>query len=482
MPDAGSELRISCKATINGEERFVSGFTAEMEVDAFWPKVTMETHVSKEAYTQSVKLGSFDAAKEMGEVQSSIFQQREEEDFEINIGVQGGEGGSLNFKGYTIGSDFTLSVSSVRRSDSAIAGYARLSALNFDATKASYAAQADIPDPNLMVPLAQYIKACADVLHRKGYPEPLDEKTLDGKSRKLQKQINEQVMPEFEKLMAASIDTMGWNEVLENVKEGKFGDPYVLGHRIMAILAGNATGSFEATIGQLNEEFQCCYIPKWDRIGCLKNRQELLADPEELDVVIVAITMHTTNGNTLFPVKYAAVTPAQKLTYAAQMPCTAYVAVPEENVQPGASMIRTNGPQWLDSTACVRACDRAGRSRKTEGAKASEAGAVPKEAEEKAKEATDITYEVLKEWGKSLYVYNALAGSYADIVTILVLDAEVGKCYTVKSGEKELFTGVLWRVVHSVSTGGGSSPAALSTLTFKIVQMTGFRLPGLEEN
>lgn len=475
-----SAARIKCSAKINNEERFISGFEAYMAVNEFWPRITLESHVTKEAYTTAVKLGSFDAAEEMGKIQNIIFTQREQDDFSLSISVEGGseQGNNFSFSGLLIGSDYSLSSTTVNRSDSAISKAAWLSALNFDcSTPVSFGVEDRAPLPS--GPLPTYIFKCAEHIHKKGYNPPEPPETLEDTCRKLQKEVNQFCLPFFEQLMKNSVQTMGWEGLLDKIASGELGDSTLLTRRINDILAGGAAGGFETAITQFNEEFQCVYVPEWDGVGKLVNRLSLIEDAEDLSVVIISARFHTTNGQTLFPIKYTAVIPPANNTYGYEGRRTNFYAFPKDNVHPGASMIKVPGPAWLSPKGVQMSISQDGTNRPTEGKDVKDAAKVIKQANTKASQSQEAAADVLETYAKAIYVFQSLAGSYVELYTTLQLKLTVGKCYNVKSGDAKLFKGVLWKIRHSVSTGGGQSPSAISVLEFHIVQMTGFQLPGI---
>lgn len=481
MADASRALKVRCQCKIGGEDRYVSGFVAEMEVNRFWPKITVETHQKKDAHTRAIKLGSFDVAKEMGTLQKKVFDQRSSEDFNFNASVQGdSDGGTLTFKGYVIGSEFTITANSVVRADSAIADYAKISALNFDSARTvTYAQEDEGPRLEGKESIATFISKCAEDLLKDDGDGGDEDKSLDTTFRELQKEVNKEVFPKFKELLQASEKTFGWEDAVELISEGKCGDDSPLRARIYGILGGSANGSFESTLMQLAEEFQCIYVPEWDKVGKLLNRRDILKNPEKLSMTIVSLNLKTTNGETLFPVKFIAISPPQQVEYCMEA-ISDFMAVPKENVKPGASMLRSDGPLWISPAEVMdeiaKEGDEAPRRAKPQKVKKAKKRA-KKRKKKKAKEKASL-HKILEKYGEALYVYQALSGSFAEIVTTLRLDVEIGKCYRVSSEKgKELFTGVLWGVRHVASTGNGNQPQASTTLNFHIVQMTGFELP-----
>lgn len=480
---ANRALEIQCHAQVGGESRYVSGFHAVISVNNFWPKVTIETHDKKAAYSSAKRLSTGEAAKEIGSQQKKIFQSRNSGDLKAQISVSGGDGGSLSFKGFTIGSEYSLSAYQVSRTDTAIVEYAKISALNYgNGRMVEYKDEMTEPALEKGDSVATFILKCTQQLEKEADEAVSGGKSMDAQFRDKQKSVNKQLSKEFQKLLGASEKTMGWDKAIKAIASGECGDDSAIRTRVMGILTAGA-GGFETTIMQLAEEFQCVYVPDWNTIGQLVNRKQLIKQKKSLSVTIISMHLSTSNGGTLFPIKYVAVSPPMRVPYMVN-PETFYVVVPEENVKPGAAMLRTEGPLWIDTSGIMDDVDKEGKNRledRKKKQKASQGKSNVKKRKIKLEKADNTAKEVLMDYGKSIYVFQALAGSYAEIVTTLNLNVKVGKCYTVKNkgSGQEVLTGVLWEVRHNASTGGGQSPQASTTLVFHIIQMPGFTLPGI---
>ena len=480
---ADKALTIKCKATINGEQRYVTGLIASISVDGFWPTVTLITHPKKDAETKAMEMGTSDVAKEMGKIQKKIFQSRSSPDCTVNVSVEGdSSAGSFSFKGLLIGGSYGFSAYNVEKTDSAVPDYALISALSYSVYKQHIVHGDDGTKPEFSGDIANFIKECGEELEKSWQDNKNNEGRVSYKVAKTQHQVNQKAKKFFNQLMQASSgnDKIGWENAKEVLQQAEMGGDVELRRRVMDILL-NSDGPFETTISQLAEEFQCIYVPTWEKIGYFKNRRNLLKNKKSLSVDVIQLQLEATNGRGLFPIKYAAVCPMLPEEWKLDEGPADFIAAPEENVKEGGSMLRTQGPLWVTASATQLAIDSQGKEapRRKKSLKVNKAKQVPKKATKKLKNAYEKLLDVFKEWGEAEYVYQSLAGSRATIVTTLNFKPEVGNFYSVKSKSGgEILSGLLAGITHFITTGNGKGPNCYTELHFSHIQLSGFTLPG----
>lgn len=479
-------VTIRCNAKVNGEDRYVSGFVAQIGVGNFWPTLNLETHPKEDAENKAVKLSSSDVTKEMGKVQKTMFEDRTSPDCTLNVSVDGEDAGSFDFRGLLIGGTYHFQAGSIAKEDAAIPDYAAVSAINYSLYKwngPAYNTPVGKPQLKDEGTIPKFIKACMDMLY-KSWPKccKAKKKSIEHKVAERQHELNGKLKHYAEELLEKSEDTFGWKEAVELLKNpGKGVSDRELRQRVVDILTG-ASGPFETVIMQIAEEFQLVYIPEWTKIGVFKNKGDLIKEKEPLEVDIVNIAIQTSNGNSFFPIRYVAVCPPAKAVYNGSDKQVNFVAAPEEGVKSGGSMLRSPGPQWISGPIAGQAVAKGGDSapRRKPKCKVASGKKVPKSVQEPEKNYLDTVYDTLKKWAENEYVYQALSGSTVRLTIPVNFNVELGKCYEVKSksGGGKLFTGLLEHISHSVGTGNGRSPQAYTTLSFGIVQLPGFELPG----
>lgn len=479
-------VSIRCQATINDEERYVSGFTAQIGIGNFWPVLYVETHPKKDAENLALQLSSSDASQEMGKVQSAMFEERTFPDCILHASVEGGDGGSFDFRGLLIGGTFSFHAGSVSQEDAAIPDYAAVSAANYSLYKWNGpAANQHVGEPSITKEgtLSKFIKACMDTLY-KSWPQccMYKKSTIEYKVAERQHQLNGQVKRFAEQLLQESEETIGWKEAIELMKNPSKGvSDRELRQRVIDVLTASS-GPFETVIMQLAEEFQCIYVPEWTKIGKFKNKGDLLKEKESLSVDVISTMIQTSNGDSFFPIRYVAVCPPAKAAMNCREDLVNFVAAPEDGVKMGGSMLRSPGPQWISGPIAPQKVEKSGNEapRRKPRCKVSSAKKVPQEAQANEKDYIKNVYDVLKKWAENEYVYQALSGSTVRLTVPLNFKVELGKCYQVKNKKSGqlLLTGLLEHVSHSVSTGDGKNPQAYTVLQFGVVQLPGFELPG----
>lgn len=480
---ADKALTIKCKATINGEQRYVTGIQASISIDGFWPTVTLITHPKKDAQTKAMEMGTSDVSKEMGKIQKKIFQSRSSPDCTVNVSVEGdSSAGSFSFKGLLIGGSYSFSAYNVEKTDSAVPDYALISALSYSIYKQHVTHGAKDTQPEFGGDIAEFIKKCGEELEKSWQENENNKTRISYKVAKAQHQVNQKSKKYFNQLMQESSgsDKIGWEKAKEVLQNPELGGDIELRKRVMDILL-NADGPFETTISQLAEEFQCIYVPKWDKIGYFKNRRNLLKNKKSLSVDIIQLQLEARNGRGLFPIKYAAVCPPLPQAYRLKKGANDFIPAPEENVKEGGSMLRTQGPLWITEYSAKQAINAQGNKapRRKKGIKISKAKQVPKKVTKQSESSYEKLLDVFKEWAEAEYVYQSLAGSRASIITTLNFKPEVGNFYSVKSKKGgEILSGLLAGITHFITTGNGKGPNCYTELQFSHIQLSGFTLPG----
>lgn len=486
---ADKAIKLKCEATIGGESRYITAFTADIGIDDYWPSVTLESHKKKNAESSAIKASAKDVPKYIGKIQNKIFKARSSPDVQIKIKITGdtsGGGGTFKFKGFLTGAQYSISTGNLACTTTAVPDYATVSSLNYAiygpmaATEYGESSEPDLEDCGT---IPQFILKCMQILEQSYLQDPNATKRITDFYKKKQHQINQKLKTNVQKLLSGS-DTdefFGWTqEIASLLKEPS--PSTLLRARVMGLLLASG-GSFETTLAQIAEEFQEVYVPEWTSIGKFKSRGNLLKNKESLPLTIVSISVNTANGNgSLFPINYVAVdipttTEMYEDSYAD------FVVEPISNVNKGSSMLRTTGPLWYPAPAGgTQEIPKEGKKPKNRKKKVSvkKAKQVAKKKRKKQKDNASPAEKLWKRWAKNEYVFQALSGSRASITTTVNFKVKVGKCYQVmnKKDGSQLFTGVLSHIHHSINTGLGTNPSASTTLDFFIVQCSGFQLPG----
>lgn len=477
-------IKINCKAKVNGEDCYVTSLYANISINTFWPYVRLQTHPKKDAEQQAVKLSTADVAEEQGKIQKKIFQERTSSDCEINVSLDGDDSaGTFNFKGYLTGGAYEFSAGTVDKESQAVPEYALVSILNYSVYKQNVAWRQDL-EPTFEDSFTDFIKQCGQKLMENWNENQESQSELEHEIANKQHELNQKAKQYWEQLLQDSDgeDKFGWEDAAEAMKDPAVGDDK-LRQRVMYVLQ-NVNGPFETTIMQMAEEFQLTYVPQWDKIGYYLNNYNIMKNPEELSLDIVSMSCQGSNGMSLFPIKYVAVVPPQQSQYRQEGQPASYIVYPEEGLKEGGSMLRSSGPLWIDGSMATQEMDEEGEEpeRRKKECDPDSVDEGPESAAEDEKTAGELVYDVCQKWAQAEYTYQALSGSNAKIVTTVNFKAELGKCYRVKSKKGgELFTGQLAIIEHSISTGDGRNPQAMTQLSFTNVCFPGFQLPGVDQ-
>lgn len=479
-------IKIKCTARIKGEERYVTTLHAQIGVGNFWPLVTVQTHPAKDAENEAIQIATSDVAMEMGEIQNKIFESRTEPDCEIEVSCEGDDSaGEFKFKGFLTGGSYGFSAGNVEKEEQAIPEYALVSTLTYSIYKQGVAFRTPLK-PNFESSFTEFIKQCCEELEKNWHEDPKAQQEINKAVAQKQHEMNQKVKKYWEELLKASDgdEKFGWQEAATVLSNKAKGGDVKLRQRVMDILLG-VDGPFESTIMQIAEEFQLMYVPQWDKIGYFMNKWNLIANAEDLELDIVSMNCSGSNGMSLFPIKYVAVVPPQGPKYRKTENASNFIVYPEEGLKEGGSMLRSHGPLWINSFTAMQKADKEGKKpeRREKKCDVSQAKEGPKKTADEAKSAYQTTYDVFEKWAQAEYIYQALSGSNASVVTTLNFNVEVGKTYNVKTKTSgmELFVGVLVNIQHNISTGNGKNPQAMTQLTFSPVMFSGFKMPGAKE-
>lgn len=446
--------------------------------------LTVTHYPDKPAHTSAEKISSDLVAKEMGERQQKMFEQRSSPDAKLSLQVEG-EGASYkaDFSGYVANSTYAFSAGSCGRTDNALDEIGLI-----DAFDCSVYVEPIIDRQSGKIPLkendynlAKLIKWHIEQLKKAGINKAQNENKLSVKSKEEQSKINDKLWPLVEKLFKDSEDTIGWVDEFKNTS----GSANVtnldgaLGQTIRASLKTTG-GSFIGVIRSLCEQFQLLFVPDIDDSGKvtyrLVNKSKVFDNPEPLEVPIVQISMTAGSYASLFPVKYVAAVPINSQGDRQHMPYQSYVVYPESRVTEGSSSVKVMAPNWLTSINVNGKIDIKGEPKKEtklQGSAAKESVERQEMTEEEAKEANEA---ILKNWAKVIYQDIALADASVTLTTPLMKNISPGKCYTVKNMKgDQLFKGFCHTVTSRVVSHG--SRQATLTAVFSHVEMGSFSLP-----
>lgn len=232
----------------------------------------------------------------------------------------------------------------------------------------------------------------------------------------------------------------------------------------------------------IEENFQVIYVPEWEKIGHFKNFTNLFDQEEELKLHIISCDIDASNGQGIFPIVYATVSPGINTSDMRNGEASRLlVCVPESNIGEicGRTVV-TSGPTWvqISTMSGTKVIETKSDPKKIE--QPSAAGQEPKLALKYLVECDVRVEELLKTWGMCEYKRQALVGSIATLTIPLNFSVEIGKRYKVSGDSGPLFAGILYSARHIVSTEG-SNPQAYTILTFRWITCGNFKLPGADE-
>lgn len=475
---------------INGETRHPVSISMTARINSY-PVVQVLHHGDNEAYNGAVDVTSGDIAKEMGARQNTIFRERSTADAELKIAD--GQGGSISFKGFITSPNYSFSSRNVDLSDVILPEYAKMESLDFSCYQVA-AQDIDVLDmePSLedeeKVPTLFY--KCGQKLmevwkeNKDSYAEKQED--LQTRSQEEQDKINQKVISIFKDLMDASAEAddngdipFGWEDLAEWLSRGTsvIADEQVR-TRMYALLK-TASGSFFTTICKFAEEYQCLYVPEWDKVGKVMNRNRLYDNPVGYTIAPTSLTL---SGGTkgLFPTRYVAVTPNVAIADIDDvLPPEKFVAFPASLTEGGTAM-RNPGPPWLPSWLAEDNVNEKGKSPQdlSKGLLISYIERLIKSIEDDKKLYNRNINKILKAWAKSVYFWQSLGASSARFSIPLDLSMKPGYRYNIKNqlGE-QLATGFLQEVSHAIVCSGQGADATTS-LAFSHLELPGFELPG----
>lgn len=464
--------------SINGEFRYLEFFQASIGIGTqHWPCIKLVTHKERQAEQELLALTSEDVANDMKARQAAIFSERYKPDVNISISVKDNNNNNkFDFNGLMVGPTYSFSAHNVELADQAIPDYTKINFLNLSIYKdhADTAANFDYPSLDIAGTICNMAIGQVDKWMEKAWAifarSPVKEYL------RAQHSVNQKVKTYWEQLLRNSNGTFGWNDVNLYLKDSS---DYKLRETI-ANIATQSSGTFSTVIDKFAEEFQCIYVPGWNSIGKFKSKKALFANPKDLIVNPISMTINTSNGFGLLPTAYVGVETTDSTIDTTQnsVQSKTFICVPEENVNTG-QMIRILGPKWLqEGTVTIEVVEQ----EQLEQSRGPDVANIEEDRKSVYADVKKIRKQVasgLHEYGLCAYTYLSLADSKAEITMPINFKLEIGERYKVQNKDKKtLFTGLLAHVTHVISTKS-KSPMAHTTATFTHIEIGDFELPGV---
>lgn len=425
-----------------------------------------------------------DIIAEMADWQNKMFSARNGPEVEIEVKVKNDEAGAgvFKFKGLITGPSYTFTTRNAALQIECVPEYAQVDSLAYSIYKPPSNALYMAADPNLAVAgtICNLITLTQKKLRENFTPE-VRTGAADEQYAIAQHKINEKVVQYFEELLTASDseEVFGWTEVVGGLVT--YGDENLRSAINSCLL--QSSGPFCGVIDRLAETFGCLCVHKWDKIGLLLNKYNLMNKVEDLSLDILSISINATSGFGLLPPGFVGViSPYYNPGDLPMEPSNHFVVYPKENAEQGVGVMQqTMGPSWVNDIVVSQAVTNA--SARDKGLKVEEAQDKVEDDVENKEKSVQNALNILELWGKSAYINHALQNSTVSLQVPLTFKPEVGKYYNVKTNKQSatepdvvLFKGLLANVTHSITVDGGS-PQAMTSLVFTHVQLEGFYLP-----
>ncbi len=465
---ASSEVR-SPKVTIAGEDADSVSIAWTVPVSAGLmgnPYAKYSAH--KAGGEKVLNPNANDLIKRVADAQKNMFEQPEIKSMELFDGVS-----KLKFSGYDVGPSHSIAYGSVNTGKVLVHRCARLAALNtaIYVPPKDDAAYLGADEPGEGAAPADYIKLVLEKMIENYENDPPEDEFLKQNIDKIN-EYNKKILKE------------DWYPLLEASKEATlpgFSDfvaDTTCALNLVSTIASiysSASSNFFTQISQFEALFQMLFVPdpKGETAGKFIPFKNIIDNPEEKSLHIRGLDI-SAGPKSFMPLAGVVVTGLPNYDmYLGGPHTTGNVLVTWPETLPKVGKVETiSAPTWIPRDLLVPQDE------------VEQADLDPNKVKSyyenlgvSVKGTADICTKIIKEFAKSYYAYTSLEPCRASVVTLLDLDWEVGKRYTVKqNGGTTLFSGFLQYIEHRISAKPGS-PDASTQLTFSHVEANGFTLP-----
>lgn len=443
------------------------------------------------AENSAIATSSAKVFKRLGEQQQASFTGKTSPDVTLNATANtpkkyrpGSSKTTLTFSGFSLGDTHTFTVNETHQRGAAVPTYASVDALCYgiykDMKPDPFIAE-QIPDN--LIDIIKYVETSLrssfvnteDALQSDDIPEEMKNAVKKIHER------NEQLVSIFHKILENSRQTIGWSKMSQWLP-GKVGEELRerIAEAIQRVLVNNL-GNFMNTLTSLGGIFQCLYVPHHEpsNPGKFVNKAYLVAGKaESLDLHPVAVAAQAANPSAFLPVSHVYVSSAYRSDPNVASKVEG-VNCPTNGPDNGGSQIQIAGPPWWvpdllaqEEDALVEIQTKGGTVCAT-----TKLNDTQKKAGKTVKETAKKSLTICQAWGLCHYAWMSLLNCVADVTIPAVFGLEIGKRYTVKVNNEEIFTGFLL----SMNTSLDASSSCLTRLKFSHIMCPGFTLPGADE-
>lgn len=480
---------------INGETQHVVKLTVSCGMNQYAQVTADYPPDYTKASESAVELTSSEAMQKLGQMQEAAFKSRSSPDSNLSLKVKSAKGGTkvdLKVNGYMQSpsyafSPFHLSVGSTLLDEFAALDVARFgiygSTWQDSNVRAFNTYGKTLKDCGWDVPKCLYSMAEA-MVQKADKSQAFKGKNLtnlDKQTKQAQHKLNKKVLPLLKKLCDNS-DKFGWKDTFAKLK--KNGLKSSIDTEVRRCLCGHlvaSSGSFLTTLLNLCDDFQCilCCEPttsgmKYD----MRSRAEVMKNPEPVTLPLCDLNAQAASGAGIFPTRFVAVTRSGPVNINTDT-STQFFAYPKKNMEEGGTALPVAPPSWMNGIqAAAKNASPSGKPQKRTGCEKTKKSDIKDEGDQKYKAVNNDAQEVMKEWAKCAYMWNALGSSQVLVRAPMIVEVTAGKRYTVKNAKGgALFTGFAAHVDYSLQTGSGSNNSATTAVNFTHVEFGSFKLP-----
>ena len=438
---------------------------------------------------------NLDYTQLIGKAQNLLFSARRAADSIIT--AQDGKGNTLNFKGYlanlggnagigSVGYPCVVAHESVR-----LSGY-RGNIYAFDAMYRNEAA--DEPDPGTIPTMdfsstsmaTRFMEVLNFMLSRwKDHQGGNNETPWSLALRQAWHGLNSDIFPDLKNVMNGSDEGTTWPQfsAFQQTDHQKLSE-------FVWDLITQQSGNFFGNLSLFEQGFQCQFIPDFNVNSGILGYFTSWYDMSQATgtTVKLPVTQFTVSGGdkTFLPVTHVFISGAVASVWRdgsdtgqGTIPSATFYVYPETPYA-GGQVLQNSGPPWLDTPSAGMPVAQDDGSQF--------AGLDLDAYKSGRKQANtyigtimdDIKKPVIKRWAQNLYVFSALERSTASFSIPLDLSLKPGQRLNVCTEDgKQLFSGFLAQVTHTVLTGEESGESS-TTVMFSHVEAGGFTLPNAQ--
>lgn len=471
---------IKIKAKVGDQTTHPVALNTNIAVNAMPFCVVEYAPDAKEAIKSATSLASTKIFSELKKAQESTFDPQKST-AEVSA-VCKDTGAKFSFSGMPSCPSYNFSVTNVRRTDSLMASFATVNAMDLSIYKLN-------PDYDDLTPVSKggplnnvikdVFNFIIDTKHLKHYEKHTEVRKFVMITHKIN-QANKEIVNEI----LENSKQMGWDDLKKYIEFGA--DWKFLLSRIASVLMANNGGFFNNLV-RLAEDFQCIFIPSMTGekpAGKFVSKMYILSKPKKLKAPIVSLNA-SLGSMGMYPVA-AVASKANNPTpdYDPKVRTVGYVIYPNSgsNQNGISTILSVPGPAWFncpgktvygvrDSTMSKDTQDKSVDIAKAEKK--------PEILKKSGKDALKVQGSVMEQWTKCAYYWQAL-GQTSVYLNCEFMDVEVGKYYNVINEKgKSIFKGLLYSVTHNISSEM-DDVSAETRLMFTHVRMKNAKIPGIE--